>query len=519
MGVGLFPAGQSSRRGWCAGTSPFNSLHLCACMDRHARATLSLHHHHHHHHHHQAQTGCALLFFVGNRCAWLILAGDHLRVVSQRRRERRLRSWYRHEQQTVRMALAAALHHSAGLREKVEKQQNGAPRGQKTAARAREGVEHELYEGLRAQKPPLPGKRPGLPPEPEPLGGAVTVGYVAAPAPLLAVPLLASAAGEAVDHSTLQFLLKHAIETKKALEEEERRRKVEEAIARLRAKVDAGEPLSASEHAAWYGTSSSSTGKRRKKKKRKRRKLPKAPLPRCRRPCVHQRQVPAVHVVRERGGAPVPVLRQCGGHSCYACRDVYPQCILCRRPSRSFWCCSWTVPPPDIGGVGFGSSPNLDTNHTFYELSLPSERLCSDSAAPRCCESVCDAMSCCGGFFPPDGAYDSAWCSVRPMTGKYFINYFQYQDDVWFVCMLNGWFSSNDEVYADNYIYFRFKLQGRSEKWELYLYGDMTIKVDSDSVDVLPRGVPPFRLFTYLATGHTSSMSYACLLRVAWELA
>ena len=35
-----------------------------------------------HHHHHQAQTGCALLFCVGNRCAWLILAGDHLRVVS-----------------------------------------------------------------------------------------------------------------------------------------------------------------------------------------------------------------------------------------------------------------------------------------------------------------------------------------------------------------------------------------------------------------------------------------------------
>ena len=37
---------------------------------------------HHHHHHHKAQTGCALLFCVGNRCAWLILAGDHLRVVS-----------------------------------------------------------------------------------------------------------------------------------------------------------------------------------------------------------------------------------------------------------------------------------------------------------------------------------------------------------------------------------------------------------------------------------------------------
>ena len=35
----------------------------------------------------------------------------------------------------------------------------------------------------------------------------------------------------------------------------------------LCAKVHAGEPLSAAEHAAWYGTSCSSTGKRRKKKK------------------------------------------------------------------------------------------------------------------------------------------------------------------------------------------------------------------------------------------------------------
>ena len=42
-----------------------------------------------------------------------------------------------HEQQTFRMALAAALHHSAGLREVVEMQENGALRGLKTAARAR----------------------------------------------------------------------------------------------------------------------------------------------------------------------------------------------------------------------------------------------------------------------------------------------------------------------------------------------------------------------------------------------
>ena len=206
------------------------------------------------------------------------------------------------------MALAEYTHH--------------ASRGQ-TRARAREGVEHELYEGLRAQKPPLPGKRPGLPPEREPRGEAVTVGYVAAPAPPLAVPLLASAAGEAVDHSTLQFLLKHAIATKKALEEEERRRKVEEAVARLRAKVHAGEPLSAAEHEAWHGTSSSSTGNRRKKKKRKRRKLPKAPPPRCGRPCNLQRQVPAVP-------------RQKCWTFLLCSRDRYSQCS-----SRS-WCSSWT---------------------------------------------------------------------------------------------------------------------------------------------------------------------------------
>ena len=43
-----------------------------------------------------------------------------------------------------------------------------------------EGVEHEKNVGLRAQKPPLLGKRPGLEPEPEPRVRAVTVGHVAA---------------------------------------------------------------------------------------------------------------------------------------------------------------------------------------------------------------------------------------------------------------------------------------------------------------------------------------------------
>ena len=72
------------------------------------------------------------------------------------------------------------------------------------------------------------------------------------------------------------------------------------------------------------------------------------------------------------------------------------------------------------------------------------------------------------------------------------------------------WISSNDEICADNYIYFRFKLKGRSVQWEVFLYGDKTIKVDRDSAEVLPRGVPPpgiggvgFGSSPNLATDHT----------------
>ena len=75
--------------------------------------------------------------------------------------------------------------------------------------------------------------------------------------------------------------------------------------------------------------------------------------------------------------------------------------------------------------------------------------------------------------------YDSVWDSVRLMTGKYFVYYFQYQEDVGCVGLLNGWFSSNDDICPDNYNYSRFKLKDkcRSEKWVVYLYGDLTIKV------------------------------------------
>ena len=68
---------------------------------------------------------------------WPLPMGPRL----QRRRERRLRSWYRHEQQTVRMALATFTHHSA-------------LRGQKTARAGEEDNEMHFTATFRANPPP-----------------------------------------------------------------------------------------------------------------------------------------------------------------------------------------------------------------------------------------------------------------------------------------------------------------------------------------------------------------------------
>ena len=74
-----------------------------------------------------------------------------------RRRERRLRSWAKHERLSIAMALAEKLHHS--VQKVVE--QHAVPREQKTAS-ASEGEEYRknaLYEAPRGQKTPLPGTR------------------------------------------------------------------------------------------------------------------------------------------------------------------------------------------------------------------------------------------------------------------------------------------------------------------------------------------------------------------------
>ena len=52
---------------------------------------------------------------------------------------------------------------------------------------------------------------------------------------------------------------------------------------------------------------------------------------------------------------------------------------------------------------------------TVYSASVD----CTDFAIPACSGSVYIAMQCGGGSFVPDGAYDSLWDGVKPMTGAW----------------------------------------------------------------------------------------------------
>ena len=122
----------------------------------------------------------------------------------------------RHEQQSIRMALATVMHHSYKVHT-----ENGAPRRQTTATRAREREVHEQHDRLRAQKRPLPGTRPApLAEVAGPQGRAATVGYVAARVPTLAGHRLTSDY-DGVDGLTVRLLLKQSLALKKKEEEEE----------------------------------------------------------------------------------------------------------------------------------------------------------------------------------------------------------------------------------------------------------------------------------------------------------
>ena len=139
---------------------------------------------------------------------------------ARRRRDRRLRAAWHHEQLSVKMAVAAALHHSA--------QRGAGPAGTDDGHRGR-----EPNNAPRSQKPPLPGEHPGVLKEPEVQGLPVAPprpGSGAAPG--LALPSLAGASGEDMDASSLAVLLRLSLAAQK--EEEKAAKAAEEKAMEVR---------------------------------------------------------------------------------------------------------------------------------------------------------------------------------------------------------------------------------------------------------------------------------------------
>ena len=152
-----------------------------------------------------------------------------------RRRQRRLRSMLQYERQSIAMALAEALHHSAG------------PSTMKVVER-RERQEEEVREendAPRRQTRLLPGMRPAPLSEVAGLQGRpVAPLSPGAGVPSLASPALAGAAGEGVDSSTLGFLAALALQVREEEEEAEELRQVDEVLATAEDRlVEALDPL------------------------------------------------------------------------------------------------------------------------------------------------------------------------------------------------------------------------------------------------------------------------------------
>ena len=142
-------------------------------MDKHSRHVHRPHHNHHNHHKPFLEPSAVAM-----------MSGERDAGSARRRRERRLRSWLRHERMTVAAELSAALHHSRdGGREPYV-----GPRALMTDSTAVEEEEeeeevHEAYVVPREQKRPPPGEWPAPLSEVAGPQAAVTVGYVAAGAP------------------------------------------------------------------------------------------------------------------------------------------------------------------------------------------------------------------------------------------------------------------------------------------------------------------------------------------------
>ena len=196
--------------------------------------------------------------------------------------QRRLRSWLRHERQTVAMELAAALHHSRD----VGPGTHAGLRAQK-AAGSGEVEAHETHSALRGPKQPPSRERPGLPPEPRPQRSDRTMRRSSGDnLPTLALPVLAGSAGEVVDSSSLRFLTASALKARR--EEEEEKEKEKEAAKRKEVQTEVQQQAAEALEQARLLLERS----KRKRKKRRKRKLPKTSS--LRRPCAHAARVPAV---------------------------------------------------------------------------------------------------------------------------------------------------------------------------------------------------------------------------------
>ena len=134
---------------------------------------------------------------------------------------RRLRSWLRHERQTVALELAPALHHSRDARSEVA---HDALRGQKAASSGEEAgvVTHNTLRGLKTLPPGMRSEQ--LPEAPGTQRCVRTVRGTSVGAPLLAVQSLRGFDG--VDDTAARFLLRQAL--KKEEEEEKERKEGEE---------------------------------------------------------------------------------------------------------------------------------------------------------------------------------------------------------------------------------------------------------------------------------------------------
>ena len=160
---------------------------------------------------------------------------------AKRRRERRLRSWLRHERMTVAAELSAALHHSR------DGESSTLAHGHRSRTSAVvEEVENETHAAPRGQITPPPGERPAPLAEVAAPQGSIVARCPVDGGPTLTVPVLAGSAAEAVDSSALSFLLSQSLlaeqEAKEAEELEanlaDREQKLLEEVERLRTSRD-----------------------------------------------------------------------------------------------------------------------------------------------------------------------------------------------------------------------------------------------------------------------------------------